>query len=263
MTTTNTANATQNTFTHLKPPSKLLFLIEGRSLLEFGAGIVTLPLIKKIAPKGDGQPVLVLPGLGAGNISTKLLRVFLKELGYESYGWELGTNKGMLDGTIDSIAKQIQQIQIKHGRKVSVIGQSLGGIFAREVAKAVPDLVRQVITLGSPFTGSIDATNAQFAYTILKGSKVTDKEREFFQTVKVKPPVPTTSVYSKADGVVAWECSIETNTDKSENIELVGASHIGMASSPSALYLIAHRLAEKENHWTNFQPHGIMKSFYK
>jgi Palmitoyl protein thioesterase len=246
----------------IKAPSKLLMLTEGRSLFELGAGLVSLPFVKKLVPQGDGQPVLVLPGLGAGDLSTKLLRVFLKDLGYIPYGWDLGVNRGMQGNMLGQVVDKIKTIHSTHNRKVSLVGQSLGGIFARESAKAVPDMVRQVITLGSPFTGSIDATNAQLAYSLLSGQAVTDKDREFYASVKIKPNVPTTSIYSKMDGIVSWKCSIEESTDMAENIELVGGTHIGMASSPTALYVIAHRLAEREGYLQPFTPVAILRPFY-
>ena len=248
---------------NIKAPSKLLMLTEGRSLFELGAGLVSLPLVKKIVPKGDGQPVLVLPGLGAGDLSTKLLRIFLKDLGYIPYGWDLGVNRGMQGNILGQVVCKIKTIHSEHNRKISLIGHSLGGIFARESAKAVPDMIRQVITLGSPFTGSIDATNAKLAYSLLSGQPVTNKDRDFYASVKIKPNVPTTSIYSRLDGIVSWQCSIEESTDMAENIELVGGSHIGMASSPTALYVIAHRLAEKEGFLQLFIPVAILKPFYR
>lgn len=245
-----------------KAPSKLLMISESRSLLEIGAGIVSFSLIKKMVPTGGGQPVLVLPGLGAGDLSTKLLRKFLNDLGYVAHGWDLGVNRGMHDNKLEQVVEKIKTINSYHNKKVSLIGQSLGGIFARESAKIIPDSVRQVITLGTPFTGNIDANNAKLAYMLLSGRKLTDKDREFYYKVKNKPSVPTTSIYSKLDGIVSWHCSIEENQEMSENIELIGGSHIGMASSPQSLYLIANRLAEKEGSLNPFKPLFVMKHFY-
>lgn len=250
---------------YLKAPSKFLLAIEGRSIFELGAGIMSVPFVKSISPKAVEQdiPVLVLPGLGAGDITTKLLRSFLDAQGYSTYGWEQGVNRGMQGNTLPSIAEQVKRIHAKHNKKVAIIGQSLGGVFAREVAKMTPTLTRQVMTLGSPFTGDIDATNAKTAYSILSGKQITAQDKEFFEKVREKPSVFTTSIYSKLDGVVSWECSIERNKRDSENIELLGASHIGMCSSPQALYLIAHRLAQTERSWTPFIVPVHLMPFYR
>ena len=256
-------NTNQSIISQYKAPSKLLLLGEWRSVFEMGAGLALCGLLHKFAPRGVGQPVLVLPGLGANDLSTKLLRVFLNDLGFVTYGWELGINKGFREDTVDKISYRLDTIYSKHQAPVSIVGQSLGGIFAREVAKIKPQNIRQVITLGSPFTGDIEATNAQFAYKILSGQKIDEKVKAMMQTISQKPPVPTTSIFSKFDGIVSWECSIEKDKHLSENIEILGASHIGMASSPQSLYLIADRLSQPEKLWRPFEPIGIYKTFYK
>ena len=256
-------NTTYPPITHPKAPSKLLFLGEGRSLFELGAGLALSGLVHKFSPRGAGQPVLVLPGLGASDLSTKLLRVFLNDLGFVTYGWELGMNRGFNENTLDQVSYRLDNIYSQHQKSVSIVGHSLGGIFAREVAKRKPENIRQVITLGSPFTGNIEATNAQLAYEILSGQKIDEKVKNMMQTLSQKPPVPTTSVFSKFDGIVSWECSIEKDKNLGENIEIIGVSHIGMTSSPQSLYLIAERLSQSEKSWRPFDPIGIYKTFYK
>ncbi len=238
----------------LAPPPKLLLALESRAVLEFAAGAALRRGLQRIAPSGDGHPVLVLPGLGASDLSTRLLRRFLRELGYRAVPWELGRNTGMRPGMAQHLQDRLQALFDRDGRKVSLIGQSLGGIFAREMAKHEPQLVRQVITLGSPFTGHLRANNAVRAYEWLSGDTVKRSGPELSERLRTKPPVPTTSIYSKLDGVVAWRCSIEPGQAEAENIHLRGVSHLGMAASPAALYLLAERLAQPEGGWKPFHP---------
>jgi pimeloyl-ACP methyl ester carboxylesterase len=136
----------------IDPPSRLLLLAEGRALWEAGAALALWPLLQ-LAPRGDGHPVLVLPGLVASDMSTKLLRRYLQGRGYDAHGWGLGRNFGPRDGIEDGMIAKLEALHAESGRKVSLIGWSLGGIYARELAKELPDHVRCVITLGTPFTG--------------------------------------------------------------------------------------------------------------
>jgi len=143
-----------------------------------------------------------------------------------------------------------------------LLGQSLGGVFARELARLDPDRVRHVITLGSPFTGHPLASTGTHLYEWLSGDRLEDLDFNQHLTMRVKPPVPSTSIYSKLDGVVAWKWSIEEGQPEGESIILRGNSHIGMGSSPSALHLIADRLAQPENDWKPFEASGLTRLFY-
>ncbi len=243
-------------------PAKLLLALESRALLEFAAGAALRTSLQRIAPAGDGHPVLVLPGLGASDISTGLLRRFLSGLGYEACPWELGRNVGLRPGMARHMREKLQLLHAASGRKISLIGQSLGGIFARELAKLEPQLVRQVITLGSPFTGHLRANNATRFYEWLSGDTVETAGHLQAERMRTKPPVPTTSVYSKLDGVVAWRCSIQTDQGEAENIHLRGVSHLGMAASPAALYLVAERLAQPQGQWLPFAPAAWQRLVY-
>ena len=150
-----------------RPPSRLLLLMEGRALHELAAFGVSLPLLS-LAPRGDGHPVLVLPGLVASDISTRPLRGFLRNHAYAAHGWKLGRNNGYFRGLEQQILDRVHDLRGRYGRKVSLVGWSLGGIFARQIAKLIPGDIRTVITLGSPFSGNPKATHAwrlyEFAY---------------------------------------------------------------------------------------------------
>ncbi len=233
-------------------PGWFLMALEGRAPFELGASIMATPLLRQ-APKGDGHPVLVFPGLAAGDLTTIVLRNFLDGRGYASYAWEQGINFGPRPGVLESCIERLQQLRAEHGRPVSLIGWSLGGVYAREIAKLAPDDVRCVVTLGTPFTGHPKATNAWRVYEFTSGHKLVDDEQ--LAGLKETPPVPTTSIFSRTDGVVAWQCSVEEETGSSENIE-VHASHVGMGMNPTALYAIADRLAQPEGKWKRFDRNG-------
>ena len=148
----------------LRPPSRTLLLLEGRAVQELGAFWLLRPWLAA-APRGDGHPVLVLPGLLASDLSTQPLRSFLKSHGYAAHGWKQGRNLGLRSGVERSMLERVEELYDRHGgRKISLVGWSLGGIYARQIAKRVPDKVRSVISLGSPFTGNPKATNAWRVY---------------------------------------------------------------------------------------------------
>src|SRR5262249_41322811 len=145
--------------------------LEARALAELGAFFSTMPLWRMV-PAGDNHPVLVLPGLAASDRSTRPLRAFLRDRGYGAHGWNQGNNFGSRPGVGERIQERLAELHARHGRKVSLIGWSLGGIFAREIARRVPEQVRCVITLGSPFAGEPRATNAWRLYEMLSGRKL-------------------------------------------------------------------------------------------
>lgn len=229
-------------------PGIVRLALELRAPWELAATLAAAPFLKG-APAGDGHPVLVFPGLGAGDFTTAVMRRFLAARGYSAYAWEQGLNFGPRPGVLEACVARVRQLRAEHGCRVSLVGWSLGGVYAREIAKMLPDEVRVVITLGAPFSGSPKATNAWRLYQLVAGEKEIDAAR--FAALKEAPPLPTTSIYSRSDGVVAWQCSMELETARSENIE-VHASHMGMGLNPTALYAIADRLAQPEGAWRRF-----------
>jgi pimeloyl-ACP methyl ester carboxylesterase len=245
---------------HTVPPGLWLMVLEARAPWEALALAAVSPWLSKM-PSGDGHAVLVFPGLGASDLSTVALRRFLKQHNYEPYGWEQGLNLGPRDGVLEGCRERIEAIHRDHGGPVSLIGWSLGGIYAREMAKEVPDQVRSVITLGTPFTGHPKATNAWRFYKLVSGQHPHDEE--LLAQVRKPPSVPTTSIYSKTDGVVAWQCSINpVRHAHTENIE-VHASHLGMGMNPMVLYAIADRLRQDPAHWRRFDVRGARRWFFK
>jgi pimeloyl-ACP methyl ester carboxylesterase len=236
----------------IEPPSRLLQLLEGRVLWELGATLSLWPLLR-LAPKGDGHPVLVLPGLIGSDLSTGLLRRFLRERGYRAHGWKLGANLGLKPGVEEKLFARLDELHTRYGRKVSVIGWSLGGLYARALGVHRPDAVRSVITLGSPFAGPPKATNAWRVYEWASGQRADDPAAQ--ARVSGHLTMPSTSIYSRSDGIVAWPCSVDEPSDRSENIEVV-ASHLGLGVHPAVLYAIADRLAQPEGQWKPFDRAG-------
>jgi len=233
------------------PPGLGLLALEGRAWLEFAALLPALPLLERTS-RGDGHPVLVLPGWLASDRSTQALRWFLRRRGYHVHGWQLGRNHGPSGDVVSALAKRLRAVRDQHQSKVSLIGWSLGGIYARELARHFPSDVRQVITLASPFRDP-SATNAGRLFKLL--SNRTYREPTSYARLRTPPPVPTTAVYSRTDGIVAWQSCVDDVAPLHENIEVV-SSHVGMGHHPIALYVIADRLAQPEDQWQPFRDPG-------
>jgi pimeloyl-ACP methyl ester carboxylesterase len=258
------ASVTSEQMSPAKAPSLLLALTElPRALLEVGSLPWAAPVLLQAA-KGDGHPVLLLPGFMAGEGSMKPLYRYLEKLGYDPYQWELGRNLGPravgADG--EKMVHRLEAIFAKTGRKVTIIGWSLGGAFARQLSRRRPDMVRQVISLGSPLTGTPRATNAWRAYQYFTGQKMDDpKLQAQVREGHDAPPVPSTAVFSKNDGIVAWQTSREPKSETTDNIEVRG-SHCGLGANPAVMWAIADRLAQPENDWKPFERSGVRALIY-
>lgn len=251
-------------FIDVKAPSALYMALEARAPWEFGAALASWPMMMMMGmwPRGDGHHVIVYPGLAAGDISTQPLRAFLGQLGYTVHGWYQGINRGPRDGVLESLRAQLVDVAQASGGKVSLVGWSLGGIYAREIAKLEPTLVRGVMTLGTPFAQNIRANNAWRVYQLLSGSQMKQPTRDML--LEMAPPVPTTSVYSRTDGVVAWRCSIQAPSKynpATENIEVI-ASHVGLGVNPTAWYALADRLSQADGNWQKFDNAGLKRLFF-
>ena len=232
-----------------------------RVLAEAGTFVSTYPLLRT-APRGDGHPVLVLPGFTAGDESTLLLRRYLSAQGYRALGWRLGRNTGSAK-LQDRLARRFMRLLVAYDGKLSLVGQSLGGVFARELARQFPDRVRQVITLGSPFGAAQHGSNVNplvsRLFQRLSGMSVDDmRDRIGDEDARAPIPTPSTAIYSKSDGVVHWSTCLEYHSDHAENVEIIG-SHSGMAMHPVSAYVIADRLAQPDGQWQPFTPPAGLK----
>jgi pimeloyl-ACP methyl ester carboxylesterase len=245
----------------LKPPSWFLALTEGgRALADYVSLQGASPLLG-YAPTGDGHPVMVLPGFLAAGGTTAPIRRFLVSKGYETFCWGLGRNLGHLaigpEGEL--LAKRLESIHRKMKRKISLVGWSLGGVMARELAKRYPEHIRQVITLGSPFGGNPRANHAWRIYQGLTGQELNPATMsEAFQQLAAAPAgIPTTAIYSKGDGVVAWQTCVEKPSPLTDNIE-VYASHCGLGVNPAVYFAVADRLALPDGEWAPFDRSAAM-----
>ncbi len=209
-------------------------------------------------PGGDGHPVVIFPGLGADHHSIAPLKAFCARRGYDAYDWGRGFNTGPQgDGTawLDGLADDVRRMVAKNGQRMTLIGWSLGGIYARELAKILGGNVRQVITLGSPFSGDPEHTNVAWVYRLLNRKRALIDET-LQSRLSTAPDVPTTSIYTRNDGIVAWQaCLQRAAVGPVENIEVAG-SHIGLCWNRDVLGIVANRLAQAEGAWRPYRAAG-------
>jgi pimeloyl-ACP methyl ester carboxylesterase len=246
--------------TEAKPPHLFWTLSEGRSIYEFGA----FQLLRKAMtdlPKGDGRPVLVLPGFLATDLSTRPMRSLLADLNYEPHGWGLGQNLRFDEHREREMGDLVKGVYGRAGRKISIIGWSLGGVFARELAKMYPDKVRSVITLGSPISNDRNHSSARHLFEAINGRETNPQRQGRYAALEEAPPVPTTSILTKTDGIVAWRGSLQKKAPQTENI-IVPASHVGLGVNPLVMVAIADRLAQAEGQWRPFDRSGWRSLFF-
>jgi len=244
----------------MKPPSWFKLALESRAAFEWATSALAWPwLLNRVKP-GDGHPVLVLPGLVASDTSTWPLRKFLQLCGYTPYPWLLGFNVGPRDGILRGLNDRVHEIEDKHGERLSLVGWSLGGAMARALAVAMPERVRNVVTLGSPLTGHPKASNAWRVFELVSGFSADDPR--LHEIRERQPEAPTTSIYSRNDGVVHWGMSMLPKLERTECIE-VPASHLGMGVNPAVLWAIADRLAQPHGDWQPFDRNGWHGVFFR
>jgi pimeloyl-ACP methyl ester carboxylesterase len=234
------------------PPPVVLFAQEQiRAAREYAVGRWRRRELLRRAPRGDGHPVLVLPGFLAPEFSTAPLRHFLRALGYDARSWKLGVNRGPSNAVRVGLEARLRHLVERHRRKLSLVGWSLGGIYARELARAHPHAVRCVITLASPFR-DITATHAARLVPLRPDGRSLHEAHALRAALARPIPVPTTSIYSRSDGIVHWQSCLEEPGPQRENVE-VSCSHTGMGFHAGALEVIADRLAQPEGTWRPYR----------
>jgi pimeloyl-ACP methyl ester carboxylesterase len=226
----------------MQPPNLLLALSDGpRALADVAILNMAAPLLRRIKPTVRQQSVMVIPGfLGDDRGNGPLIR-FLRHLGYTATGWGQGRNLGTQSFSEDKLREAMEPLIEAGNGKVALIGHSLGGIYAREIARGDPDRITQVITLGSPFgAGRQNASHANRLYQRLNPQP---DNRRSDDSLAIPPPVPTTAIYTRADGVVNWRTSMQSgNHPHVHNVEVLG-SHIGLNLNAAVWYWIAKKLA--------------------
>jgi hypothetical protein len=203
------------------------------------------------APRGDGHPVLVLPGFLASDRSTGPMRSFLGSLGYDVLGFELGRNVPTRE-LIEALRDRLSDLRIRDGRQTSIVGWSLGGIYARRIAREVPEWVRLVVSLGSPFRHVPGEEST--AAPVMRAMAARGRAVQLPSVPTDDPlPVPSTSIFSRSDGIVPWKACLDTAGGPHETLEVTG-SHCGLGHHPAVLWAVADRLAQPAGQW---QPMNI------
>ncbi len=236
-------------------PPRIYTALESRAGFEYVQWSLSRRLLGAL-PKGDGHPVLVLPGFTAADSSTVQLRALLRQLGYRTYGWKLGNNVGPTPLVVKGLDQRLRSISERAGgAPVSVIGWSLGGIYARDLARRHPDLVRQVITLGSPFR--MEPGDPSAARRLWQSVAPLHDPNAMQRMAMVDHdellPVPSTSIYTRTDGIVHWRTCLEQKSPTSQNVEVYG-SHCGLGFNTSVALVVADRLAQDLGKWKRFRP---------
>lgn len=236
----------------VSPPSCGLLLSEPiRAALEFAAYHV---MDESTLPRGDGHAVVIFPGLATNEQITRPLQSLCERLGYQCFDWGMGLNvgpRGDADEWMNELANRVRNLAEEQISPLSLVGWSLGGIYAREVAKLIPTRIRQVVSIGTPIAGTAELTNVGWLYRLLNNSLPPDNP-ELFASLSCPPPVPTTSIYSRTDGIVAWQACMQQLQSRVENIEVDG-SHCGMPWNPSVLRVLADRLAQPLGIWKPYE----------
>lgn len=239
---------------HYRRPGPLLLVTEyPRAVAELGSFAAGIAPLLACSPRGDGHRVLVLPGFTADDTSTRPLRWFLRRLEYRTSGWGLGVNLGPTDRVLDGLLARFERVTAD-GEPISLVGWSLGGIYARELAYLFPERVRQVITLGSPFR-IIDReqSNAGPLYDLLSTFHSNRVATDSPPTEQRGPlPVPSTAIYSRGDGIVPWASSMQPDGPQRESVRVRG-SHCGLGHNPAVLRIVADRLAQPRETWSTYR----------
>jgi thioesterase domain-containing protein len=216
------------------------FLGEGLSVAVVPRLLFALPRLSRF-PRGHGEPVLLLPGFGAGDASNAALNAMLRYLGYSVHGWGLGLNRGNVEAILPKVEARVRAIRDHAGMPVRLVGWSLGGVLAREVARDAPELADRVVTMGTPVVGGPKYTRVGATYRAA-GFDVGEIERKIEARYAMPIRVPVTAIYCKADGIVDWRACIDHWTPGIEHVE-VRATHFSLGFDPKVLEIVAERLA--------------------
>ncbi len=242
-----------------RPPSMWLSLTEAtRALLEVSMLPLAVPCLAAQA-QGDGHPVWVLPGFMAGDQSTLILRRYLSRQGYAALPWGFGQNLGPRGDLGERMLARVAELHELYGEPITLVGQSLGGVYARQIARAYPEGVRMVITLGSPI-GATEGGTMRLVEALFEAALGDDLESlrstPFFADVRAPLEVPCSAIFSRLDGVASWRICMQQEGPMAENIE-VTSSHVGMGMHPEVLAIVAERLSQDPGDWQRYSPRNL------
>ncbi len=205
---------------------------------------------------GDGHPVIILPGMGTDGTVVAPMRKHCKSLRYRALDWGRGFNRGPqgdVDTWLADLKAHVTEMLSGFNQSATFIGWSLGGIYARELAKSMGPRVRQVITIGTPFNASADHTNVGRIFRLLSGS-APSFTAAMSARLRIAPTVPTTSIYSKSDGVVAWQTCRHAVESRCVQDPEVHGSHVGLGWNRAVLNIVGDRLAQAPGRWQRYAP---------
>jgi pimeloyl-ACP methyl ester carboxylesterase len=225
----------------IAPPSVALQFLEARAAAEYAALLLQLPILRLQAPRGHGEPVMVLPGFMADDTSTWLLRSFLRSIGYVVAPWGQGLSRGRMMDFVAPTIDRVARLHAAHGAKVRLVGWSRGGTLAREIARDRPELVDRVITLGSPVKGGAGATSIARLVRRQTGLGIAEMQQLMRARNKVPIQVPITAIYSKSDGVVAWQACVDDVSPDVTHFTVEG-SHSGLGVNAAVYRIVAKAL---------------------
>ena len=223
------------------PPGGLIRTAEITAPWQFARLALKTPSLRH-SPKGDGEPVIDIPGWRAPEASGAPLRSFLRRIGYDAMPWGLGTNRGDPETDAERLSQTVLATAESAGRPVALVGWSLGGVVAREVARNSPETVSRVITYGTPVIGGPTHTIGASSF----GAEEAERITRLIEEVELEKPisVPVTTIYTKRDGIVDWRACIDRHTPDVEHIE-VASTHLGLGIDPDVWRIIAERLATR------------------
>ncbi|MEM8905041.1 MAG: alpha/beta fold hydrolase [Actinomycetota bacterium] len=222
----------------LRPPPRWAIVRElraGQELLRLGARTPTLRRTRR----GDGGPVVVVPGFGATDLSLLPLRRFLAGRGHAVSAGGFGRMDDDVETNAEQLAERVDRIARRTGRTVGLVGWSIGGVVAREAARDRPDLVRHVVTFGTPVEGGPAYTSLARTYSADRLAEIGELVEERYRT---PIEVPVTAIWSRRDGIVSADACIDRRSPEVEHVE-VASSHLGMGLDPDVWAVTADRLA--------------------
>lgn len=241
------------------PHKALLYLEAPRFAMEYGTSRL-LDLALPDRDLGANRPVLVLPGFSAHDGMTGRLRGHLRQRGWRVHGWGLGSNRGLTEDIVAGLPERFAALADRYEQPVSLVGWSFGGVLARWLAHEHPDLVRQVVCLGSPWRAEGERTRATALFERSRAKHgIAPNARDIVDGLRAPVPVPLTAVWSKTDGIVPWRgCTVdERRVPPAENVEVV-SSHVGMVANPVVLSVVVDRLRQDPADWQPFSWRGLL-----
>ncbi len=238
-------------------------LSESTALLEIGSSLALRRKLVRLVPGGDGHPVMLIPGFTASDRAMGGLRRFLRDCGYAPRGWGQGRNIGVNKACLDAVCRRVADLESEHGAPVSLLGWSGGGMYARAAAAVMPESVRAVITMGTPFKMTREHLDYMPQGILQLHERLSPEDEnapeEFDSDLFCdSPPVPSTSLYSERDALAPWPFCLDFADARSENVHVPG-SHAGMTFNPLMYYVIADRLAQDPQTWQPFTLNALRR----